>query len=82
MLYIPWMVILRDHNIKKISFENFDFSAVQSEMSGVKNCISRLCTKNSLGDNPPPPPELIPKWGEKHVNTAIPKWGEKHVNTA
>ena len=25
MLYIPWMVILGDHNIKKISFENFDF---------------------------------------------------------
>ena len=25
MLYIPWMVILRDHNIIKTSFENFDF---------------------------------------------------------
>ena len=25
MLYIPWMVILGDHNIKKTSFENFDF---------------------------------------------------------
>ena len=25
MLYIPWMVILGDHNIRKISFENFVF---------------------------------------------------------
>ena len=33
----------------------------------VKNCISRLCT-NPLGT--PPPPDLIPKLGEKHVNTA------------
>ena len=38
------------------------------ELSTVKNCISRLCT-NPLGD-PPPPPHLIPKSGEKHVNTA------------
>ena len=38
------------------------------ELPGVKNCISRLCT-NPLGD-PPPPPDLIPKSGEKHVNTA------------
>ena len=33
----------------------------------VTNCISRLCT-NPLGD--PPPLDLIPKSGEKHVNTA------------
>ena len=38
MLYIPWMIILGDCNIKKISFQNFDFSAV------LKNCTSRLCT--------------------------------------
>ena len=25
MLYIAWMVILGGHNIKKTSFENFDF---------------------------------------------------------
>ena len=25
MLYIAWMVILRDPKIKKTSFENFDF---------------------------------------------------------
>ena len=25
MLYIPWMVILSDHGIRKISFQNFDF---------------------------------------------------------
>ena len=31
MLYIPWMVILCGHNIKKTSFENFDFSAAQGE---------------------------------------------------
>ena len=24
MLYIAWMAILGDHNIKKITFENFD----------------------------------------------------------
>ena len=33
----------------------------------MKNCISKLCT-NPLGA-PPPPTDLIPKWGEKHVNT-------------
>ena len=31
MLYIPWIVILGDHNIKKMSFENFDFGATQGE---------------------------------------------------
>ena len=36
------------------------------ELPRVKSCISRLCTGPS-GD---PPPELIPEWGEKHVNTA------------
>ena len=48
---------------KKTSFENFDF-----ELPRVKKCISRLCT-NPLGA-PPPPPHLIPKLGEKQVNTA------------
>ena len=32
----------------------------------MKKCISRLCT-NPLED---PPPDVIPKSGEKHVNTA------------
>ena len=31
MLYIYCVVILGDHDIKKISFENFDFSAAQGE---------------------------------------------------
>ena len=31
MLYIPWMVILGDHNIKKIDFKNIHFSLVQGE---------------------------------------------------
>ena len=31
MLYIPWMVILSGHNIKKTSFGNFYFSALQGE---------------------------------------------------
>ena len=39
MLYIAWMVILGDHNIKNISFGNFNLLAAT-----VKNCISRLCT--------------------------------------
>ena len=39
MLYISWMVILGDQNMKKISFGNFDF-----ELYTLKNCISRLCT--------------------------------------
>ena len=64
MLYIPWIAILGDHNIKKISFETSIF-----ELPRVQNCISRLCT-NLLGAPPPPPPtDLIPKKGEKHANT-------------
>ena len=39
MLYIPWMVILGDHNMKKKVSETLIF-----ELSRVKNCISRLCT--------------------------------------
>ena len=66
MLYIPWMIILGDHGIKKTSFENFDFRAAQGDK--LHKLHSRLCTK-PLGD-PPPPLDLIPKWGEKHVNTA------------
>ena len=31
MLYLPWMVLLGDHGIKKIRFENSDFLAVQGE---------------------------------------------------
>ena len=66
MLYIPWMIILGGHDIKKKSFENFDF-----ELPRVKNCISRLCT-NPLGD-PPNPPAQYPnrvktrKYGLKHA---------------
>ena len=33
----------------------------------MKSCISKLCT-NPLGA-PPPPPELLPKYAEKQVNT-------------
>ena len=39
MLYIPWMVILGDHRIKKISSKTST-----SELSRVKNCTGRLCT--------------------------------------
>ena len=38
MLYIGWMVILCGHDIKHISFGNFDF-----EPPTVKNRMSRLC---------------------------------------
>ena len=31
MLYIPWMVILGDHSVKKISFEKVNFRAAQGE---------------------------------------------------
>ena len=31
MPYMPWMVISGYHNIKKISFENFDVLVVQGE---------------------------------------------------
>ena len=53
MLYIPWMVILGDHNIKKKVSETSIF-----ELPGVKNCIGRLCT-NPL-EAPPPPPASAP----------------------
>ena len=55
MLYIAWMVILGDHNIKKISFKNFDF-----ELAGVKNCIKQVVYQ-SLESPPPPPPPPPPK---------------------
>ena len=29
MLYLPWMVIVRGHDVNKISFENFEFSGAQ-----------------------------------------------------
>ena len=57
------MIILGDDNINKISFENFDFRAVQSEN------LHEQVVHQSLG-NPPPPPDPIPKQGEKHVNAA------------
>ena len=31
MLYIPWIIILGGHNIKKTRFENFDFLDVQCQ---------------------------------------------------
>ena len=49
MLYVPWMVILGDHGIKKIKF----LKTLIFELPKVKNCISRLCT-NPLGDPPTP----------------------------
>ena len=49
MLYIPWMVILGDQNIKKHVSKTSIF-----ELPRVKNCISRLCT-NPLGTPPPRP---------------------------
>ena len=56
MLYIPWMVILGDHNIKKTSFKNFDFWAAQGEK------LHEQVVYQSLGTPPPPPhPDLIPK---------------------
>ena len=43
------------------------------ELPGVENWISRLSI-NPLGEPPPPPAQypngLIPKWGEKDINTA------------
>ena len=56
MLYIPWMVILGDHNIKKTSFKNFDFWAAQGEK------LHEQVVYQSLGSSPPSPhPDLIPK---------------------
>ena len=78
MLYIPWMVILSEYGVKH-ALHTLDGQVITVptkqvwktsifELLRVENCISRLCT-NPLGD-PPPPPDLIPKKGEKHVNTA------------
>ena len=50
MLYIAWVVILGGHNIIKPSFKTPIF-----ELSGLKNCISRLCTR-PLGAPPRPLP--------------------------
>ena len=55
MLYIPWMVTLGDHNIKKTSFENFDFWADQGEK------LHEQVVYQSLGSPPAPHPDLIPK---------------------
>ena len=60
--YIAWMVILGDHGIIKISFENFDFLSYPTLAREGEKPKSRLST-NPLGD--PPPPRPIPKWGEK-----------------
>ena len=56
------MVILGGQNIKKTSWENFNFSAVQSAK------LHKQVVYQSLGS--PPPPNAIPKKGERDVNTA------------
>ena len=56
MLYIPWMVILGDHGIKKISFENFDFRAAQGE-----KLHQQVVYQSIPWETPPPPLDLIPK---------------------
>ena len=62
MLYIAWIVILDDHGIKKISFETFNFRAPRGEK--LHECV----VYESLGKSLPLDP--IPKYREKHVNTA------------
>ena len=63
MLYIACMIILGGHNIRKTSFKNFDFSAVHGDK------LHKQVVYQSLG-RPPPPLDLIPKWGGNHTNTA------------
>ena len=53
MLYIAWMVILGDHNIKKTSFENFDFGGAYGDK------LYKQVVYQSLGS--PAPPDRIPK---------------------
>ena len=48
MLYIPWIVILDDHSVKKIRFENFGFGAVEGEK------LHKQVVYESLGTPPPP----------------------------
>ena len=50
MLYIPWMVILGDQNIKKVSFKNFDFSAPQGEKLH-QQVVGRPVHKAIIGGN-------------------------------
>ena len=50
MLYVAWMVILGGHNIKKISFENFNFRAARGEK------LHKHVVYQSLGSPPPPHP--------------------------
>ena len=64
MLCIPCMIILGDHNIKKVSFQNFNFRAAQGEE------LHKQVVYQSPRSPPPPPKDLIPKWGENHINTA------------
>ena len=55
MLYIPWMVILGDHGIKR-RVSKTSILALRK----VNICISRLCTVQ-LGYSPwPPPPSPAP----------------------
>ena len=49
MLYIAWMVILGDHNIKKTRIENFDFGAARGEK------LHKQVVYQSLGRPPPQP---------------------------
>ena len=59
MLYIPWMVILGDHNIRKNKFQNFDFWAAQGEK------LHEQVVYVSLGTPPPLPPRPNPQIGWK-----------------
>ena len=54
MLYIAWMVILGDHNIKNISFGNFNLLAAQGE-----KLHQQIVYQSRL--TPPPPSGPIPK---------------------
>ena len=47
MLYIPWMIILGDHNISKKRFENFHFSSARGEK------LHKQVVYPSLGRPPP-----------------------------
>ena len=62
MVYIAWMVILGDHNIKNISFGNFNLLAAEGEKLHKQVVYQSRFT--------PPPPGPIPKYDEKQKNTA------------
>ena len=64
MLHMGYLIILDGQSIKKISFRNsIAFGKSTSQRSYSKQ-------RQPLPWETPPPPHPIPKWGEKHVNTA------------